>query len=313
MLANAPKVVVHPSAAKPILLVEDERVSMEFLATILRDAGYIVDEAIQGQAAWDKLSRNQNYAVIVTDRIMPQMDGMELSQKIKADARTRHIPIIMQTGATAPEEVAAGIQSGIYYYLTKPYQEEALLNIVKAAIRDRQQQELFFDRFDKQQDAMSTLTHGEFQLATLQEGQNVAFLIGSMFPKSEFAVSGLYELILNAIEHGNLNIGYEMKNQLVASLEWDREIDRRLQLPENKHKKVTVAFVQNDDALEVSITDQGAGFNWWPFLEIEPSRATQSNGRGIAKAKQLCFDALAYSNEGRTVTVRSKKQANNNA
>ena len=67
---------------------------------------------------------------------MPNMDGMELLGAIKAEARFRDIPVVMQTAASEPEEVLEGIKAGVYYYLTKPYEQEMLLGIVGSALRD---------------------------------------------------------------------------------------------------------------------------------------------------------------------------------
>src|SRR5262249_13472562 len=146
----------------------------------------------------------------------------------------------MQTGANSPEEVVEGIRAGVYYYLTKPYQEETLLNLVQAAIRERKNHELFEARLAKQREALGSFVKGEFHIRTLEEAQNIAFLLGSLFPRPELAASGLYELLLNAIEHGMLGIGYETKGKLLAAEDWDAEIARRLNLPENAVKKVRV-------------------------------------------------------------------------
>ncbi len=131
----------------------------------------------------------------------------------------------------------------------------------------------------------------------------MAFLLGSLLPQPELSVTGLYELLLNAVEHGNLGIGYTLKNQLLATGEWDAEVQRRLQLPENIAKHVIVSFVRHNSEIAITITDQGNGFDWRPFMELEPSRATLANGRGIAKANLLSFDSMAYRDNGRTVQI----------
>ena len=289
-----------------ILLVEDEPTNMLVLATYLRNAGYPVDEAEDGLKAWQQLNADTGYALVVTDRLMPHMDGLELFACMKKDARFQNIPVIMQTAASAQEQVVEGIKSGVYYYLTKPYQEETLLTLVKAAIRERQQHEAFEERVMKQRDGMSALRKGDFSIKTPDDAQSMAFLLGSLLPQTELAVSGLYELLVNAVEHGNLGIGYDLKNRLLNAGGLEKDIQRRLVLPENRDKHVTIAFVRDHDVIDITITDQGNGFDWRPFLEIEPSRATQANGRGIAKANLLSFDSLAYRDGGRTVQVTSR-------
>jgi len=292
-----------------ILLAEDETTGRRILAACLHRAGYKVDEAEDGKEAWERLQKQRDYALIVTDRRMPNMDGLELAKRVQADSGLCHIPILMQTSANAPEEVVEGIKAGVYYYLAKPYQEETLLSLVKAGIRERRQHEWFEARNSRQQEALGTFVRGEFRIHTPEEAQNVAFLLGSLFPRPDLAVLGLYELLLNAIEHGNLAIGYEEKAALLASSRWEEEIAKRLKLPEHASKHVMVQFAQDAKQLEVIICDQGAGFDWRPYLDIEPSRATDASGRGIAKANHLSFDQLTYQGKGNQVQVVTKLAA----
>lgn len=289
-----------------ILLVEDEPTNMAILSAYLKVAGYAVTEAIDGASAWDVLSRDTDFDVIVTDRRMPNMDGLELALQIKRTPNLKNIPIIMQTGATSQEEITEGVKAGVYYYLSKPYEEATLLAIVRSALNERQQKEIFDQKIGRQQNALDILKRGEFEIRTLDEAQNLALLLGGAFSRPELVVNGLYELLLNAIEHGNMQIGYEEKSRLVANDEWQTEVERRLALPENLNKKVNITFIKSNKDIEIVITDEGEGFDPAPFMEIEPSRATQSSGRGIAKANMLSFDQLQYDAKGNRVSVKGR-------
>lgn len=213
----------------------------------------------------------------------------------------------MQTGATAADEIADGIQAGVFYYLTKPYQEQALLSIVQSALQTHEQHDLFMENLTRQSDVISNMTQGVFNLRTPDEAQDLAFLLGSVFPRKELAVMGLHELLLNAVEHGLLEIGYELKTQLLLTRKWDQEIRKRLHDDAYQGKQITVQFQQNADEWTITITDPGNGFEWQNYLQIEPSRATKPNGRGIAKAHLLAFDQLNYNLEGNVVTVTSRR------
>lgn len=289
-----------------ILLVEDDRTSMDILSVYLERAGYDIDQAVDGQQAWEKLQGNHHYDLVVTDRLMPNMDGMELFLRIRGDAKLNHIPVIMETGANDPEEIREGIKAGVYYYLTKPYEEETLLTLVRSAIDESTQQEDFRQRLEREQNALGTFNKGEFQISTPEEVENLSFLLAGLFARPDRAVVGLYELLMNAIEHGNLGLGQETKATLIAANEWHSEITRRLALPENQDKKVRVTFEQNDGSVSITITDSGAGFNWRPYLEIEPSRATKGSGRGIAKANMLCFEHIEFKAPGNQVIIKDR-------
>jgi len=245
--------------------------------------------------------------LIITDRMMPKMDGLELCAKMKRDSNLHHLPVIMQTAAATPQNIAEGIQAGVYYYLTKPYQEQALLSLVRSALREHQQYRLFNDRFTKQNTMFDHFTKGSFKFSTPEQAQDLALLLGGVFPRPELAVTGMYEMMLNAVEHGMLEIGFEAKEKLLREKQWENEIEKRLSLPENNSKDVTVEFTQTPKQLQVTITDPGKGFDWQNYLTIEPARATKANGRGIAKANLLSFDKVSFNNNGNSVELISRR------
>lgn len=289
-----------------ILIAEDDPISRTILSAQLTQGGYKVEAVEDGLQAWKRLNETSDIALVVTDRRMPGLDGLALHARMQGDPALGSIPVIMQTSATAPEEVVEGIKSGVYYYLTKPYLEETLLTLVKTAIRERRQQERFESRINRQRQALGRFVRGEFEIRGLREAQNIAFLLGGIFPRPELAVPGLYELMLNAVEHGNLGIGYEEKGRLLASAGLKEEIRRRLELPENRDKYVHVEFIQNRHEIQVVVTDQGPGFDWRPYMEIEPGRAMRAHGRGIAKANQLSFDRVTFEGPGNRVQAVAK-------
>jgi CheY-like chemotaxis protein len=202
-----------PATAPRILLVEDEAAARALLSSYFKEAGYQVDEAADGAEAWSHLKKNRAYDLIVTDRLMPKLDGLELCARMKRDSGLHHIPVIMQTAATTPQNIAEGIQAGVYYYLTKPYQEQALLSLVRSALREHQQYQLFNERFTQQGTMLDHFSQGSFTFRTPEQAQDLALLLGGIFPRPELAVTGMYEMMLNAIEHGMLAIGFEAKER----------------------------------------------------------------------------------------------------
>jgi DNA-binding response OmpR family regulator len=74
------------------------------------------------------------FSAILLDRLMPQMDGIELLGKIKATLVLEQIPVIMVTATTDPASIQEGLDTGAYYYLIKPFEPKVLLSIVKAAV-----------------------------------------------------------------------------------------------------------------------------------------------------------------------------------
>ena len=86
-------------------------------------------------------------------------------------------------------------------------------------------------------------------------------LLSSACPEPRKIVVGLWELILNGIEHGNLGISYAEKSQLNQDNQWTAEIERRLSLSENKTKSVEILMNRDNRDIEFIIKDQGDGFD----------------------------------------------------
>ena len=111
-----------------ILLVEDNDELRHFLKNSL-NTDYRVEEAENGLVGWKKIERNMP-DFIITDLLMPEMDGLELTQKVKDDSRTSHIPIILLTAVTDIESKVTGMKIGVDDYITKPFNGTELLKAV---------------------------------------------------------------------------------------------------------------------------------------------------------------------------------------
>jgi two-component system, cell cycle response regulator len=121
------------------------------------------------------------------------------------------------------------------------------------------------------------------------------------FPKPEQFVTGIYELLLNAIEHGNLGIGFEAKTELVRQGKWKEEIVRRLTMPEYSDKEVEIKLSYDEHECRLTIADQGKGFAWKDYVgRMEDSR--QPNGRGLWIAFNTKFDRIMFNSTGNEVT-----------
>ncbi|MEI7818154.1 MAG: response regulator, partial [Desulfuromonadales bacterium] len=120
-----------------ILAVDDEPYALCLISEILKNESCVVETAANASIAWEKLNapeRQFNFAIL--DRMMPGIDGIELLRMIKADSRLKTMPVVIQSGASSPEQIAEGIEAGAFYYLTKPYVPKALQAIVRAIMAD---------------------------------------------------------------------------------------------------------------------------------------------------------------------------------
>jgi CheY-like chemotaxis protein len=210
-----------------VLVVEDGALDRKLLALHLGRAGYDPRFAADGLEAWELIA-TQRFDVVLLDRSIPNLDGIALLQRIKAAPRSRMLPVILQTAAVAPEEIREGIRAGAYYYLTKPYDPEMLVEIVQAAANDYAEYREVQSRLRQGLQTLRLLERATFTIRTIDDAKAVGAILANVCPDPFSAVIGLTELLLNAVEHGNLGITYEEKSLLKKNEEWEAEIARRL-------------------------------------------------------------------------------------
>ncbi len=287
-----------------ILVVDDEPINLMIIREYLEGPQFDLDLVESANIAWQRLeTAAPAYDLVILDRMMPGMTGIELLRLMKADPRFGAIPVIMQTAATSPEQVREGIEAGAYYYLAKPYEPETLLAIVRAAITDIESRETARSRSRAHVQAMELLDHAEFRFRALGEIGPLIEVLASLCPMPDLAAGGLTELLVNAVEHGNLGITYNEKRHLRLADGWEAEVARRFAVAENAARQVRVSVRRHADRLAFTVQDEGAGFDWQHYLDFDPERAADPNGRGIAMARMVSFSTLEYRGNGNTVVA----------
>lgn len=285
-----------------ILVVDDELLNIKLIVQILQKEDYKISVAMNGEEAWDLLQKSPlAFDAVLLDRMMPDIEGLEVLRRMKEHDELKSIPVIFQTAMTQEDEILEGIQAGAYYYLTKPYRKERLLAVVKTAVADHIQYKTLQEEAHHTVDALNLLVKGDFTIQRLDEVDNLATLLAKMCPEPDKVVLGLWELLINAVEHGNLGITYEEKSELLQLNIWREEIDRRTRMPEYSGKKVLIHFEKTPEEIIFLIEDMGPGFDWKPFLEFSPDRVFDSHGRGIAIAGNYSFLHIEYLGNGNKV------------
>jgi CheY-like chemotaxis protein len=291
------------SSQVPVLLiVDDTEVNQILIAEFLTGNNYAMEIASSGEEAWEMLqAAPDKYDAVLLDRMMPGIDGMEVLHRIKKDARLKLLPVILQTAVCFPEQVAEGLSAGAYYYLTKPYDRDVMRAVVATALRDRAARIAELNDVESVILALSKLNEAHFSFSTLDGARQIAGLISALCPARDAANMGLMELMLNAIEHGNLGITYDEKTTLIAEDRLQEEVRRRCALPEHAGKVATINFRREDKKLLFTIQDAGKGFDWMPFLEMSMARVMDNHGRGIAMSRMVSFTSLEYRGNGNCV------------
>lgn len=299
---------------KPLVLaVDDSRTQRALIGEKLAQHGYDFIEAENGALGLEIIeARAAELDAIILDREMPVLDGMALIRKLKSTPRLRRLPVVMLTGLDRPEQVSEGIAAGVFYYLTKPLQDGVFEAVLSAAVTESRRGRALGQELQKHRTAFAMLGEVAFTLRTLEQAEDTASFLANAYPRPERVVNGLAELLINAVEHGNLELGHIRKAELLASGGYQAELARRMAQPEYAGRLVQARFVRAGGVLQVTITDQGKGFDWQRWLRFDPSHAEARNGRGIAQAHLIGFDALVYNQAGNSATASIRADSNDN-
>ena len=131
---NIPTHAISKPDGLKILIVDDDPVAIEMLDYFLREAGYIVERATNGQEAIDKM-RLFSPRIIISDVDMPEMNGIEFCRAIRERQSSQYIYIILLTCHRESESVLLGLEAGADDYLIKPFHQEELLLRLKGGRR----------------------------------------------------------------------------------------------------------------------------------------------------------------------------------
>src|SRR5713226_8726089 len=135
--------IMGPSRAHPfespvkILIAEDSATQAARLRYLLEQQGYEVGVAANGRQALEMAPHFQP-ALIISDVVMPEMDGYELSTAMKLDSNLRDIPVILVTTMSDPQDVIRGLECGADNFVLKPFDEHYLLSRVRYVILNRE-------------------------------------------------------------------------------------------------------------------------------------------------------------------------------
>ena len=120
-----------------ILIVDDDPHAVEILTRMLTREGYECSSASGGKAALEVLAQ-QPTDVILLDVMMPEMDGLQVCERLRADHQLREIPVILLTAKDDMETRSRGMTLGVSEYLTKPVNKRELFTRIEAQVHARE-------------------------------------------------------------------------------------------------------------------------------------------------------------------------------
>lgn len=285
-----------------ILIVEDDLASLSFLEMILKKEGFDYRTAENGRLGYHIFKEYQP-DIVLTDVNMDEMSGLELLEKVKRE-RAETI-VILLTAYTSEENVMSAMRYGANNYFKKPVLKNTFLSVLRKYANIIQMQ-----NYDKE--IVSFQVKHTFNLQFPSNIDLIPSIVnylvketsGILSPSIQLDVRlGLSELLINAVEHGNMEISFEDKEQAIQDDTLQDLYNSRMKNEIFSKRVVDVKYSMDGKSCEWTITDQGCGFD---FLKI-PDPVTEDgllrmHGRGIFICR-FQFDKMEYIETGNIVKV----------
>ncbi len=292
---------------KSILVIDDEKSIRDMLRAGLTRYGYNFHDAADGTKGIEVYKRTRP-DIVLTDVKMPEMSGLEVTRALKEIEY--NADIVIMTGYGSEELVIEALRSGATNYIKKPISLNELFTILDGIILNR-------ERRRKSEIIKDFVVFEKKKLVIDNDISHIWGVINQILFNIPNEVSdtalegmrlGLYEIILNAIEHGNLGILYEEKSEAIQNNTYLTLLESRSSQVDRKQKRVFIDCNIDHMELSVEIRDQGKGCDFHEFAEPENrEEILRAHGRGIFLAS-LYFDRLEYEEPGNTVTISKRFQ-----
>jgi len=291
-----------------ILIVDDSGIDRRLAGKPLESSGYQVQYAENGRQALDIIA-TMSLDAVVTDMVMPEVDGLELVKQIKL--KFRSLPVIVMTAHGSEEIAVKALQIGAASYVPKKNisrdLETTLHSVLSVSSAKRAEQaildsltsvEMHFELKNETAAIRPLIAHMQAQLRQMQVCDDNDIVRVS---------TALQEALVNAIEHGNLEIDSALREHRDGS--YGKLVKQRAAEEPYCQRRVRIQTRMSRDAAEWVICDEGPGYN--PDLlpdPRDPANLQKVSGRGLLLIRtfmdEVSFNATA--NEIRMVKRRAK-------
>jgi len=151
-----------------VLIADDDRLQRRLLESTLSAWGYDVSCVDNGMRAWELLQGESQFSVLITDWVMPELDGVALCHRLRMQPRASYLPVILITSREGAEDMAEALNSGADAFLKKPFDPGQLLAQIRVAERILKLEELRAEQLRELRIANNRLESGLAAAATVQ-------------------------------------------------------------------------------------------------------------------------------------------------
>lgn len=289
-----------------VLIIHNHGVYSLRVISALENKNYVFREVVGLNNAFDLLIKeNMDIHIIIVNYKYVAGDVDFLKMLAKND-RLRDVPLILHIHEKEHENIKAFKHTSSYQWLQKPFEDHTLLTMVQSAENEYIHRRALRREIHSHQSVIGTITRGTFRIKTIEQAEALTTILSMSCPEPDRIAFGLFEMLVNSIEHGNLEIGNDEKWRLMANNLHRNEINMRLVMPEYKDRYVEITFERESDLVSFKIEDQGSGFDFANYRDKDFTANQTPHGRGIALARATSFDYLEFLGNGNKVLAITK-------
>jgi len=290
---------------KDILVIDDEDSIRKVLSIALQEKGYNIFEATNGREGLE-VFKQKRPEIVITDVKMPEMSGLEVTREIKKI--NDDVDVIIVTGYGSEDLVIESLRVGASNFIKKPILLTELFKIIEDIALKRESKK----RLEVAKDVViyekKKCIFGNDIKKIWSVVNQILFNISPFFekPTYEGLRIGLYEIIINAIEHGNLGITYDDKNEALNSNTYMDLLEERIKKAEEEGKKVEITSTFENNIFEIEVKDDGNGFDYKNIPSPnDPDKLLEAHGRGVFLTS-IYYDEVKYLDPGNKVILKKQ-------
>jgi len=287
---------------KKILIIDDEKPVRDVLNIALSEEGYESFQAPSGEQGI-KLFKSSEPDIVITDVMMPGIDGIEVTKRMRA--HRDDIDVVVMSGFGTEELVVNALRAGASNYIKKPIIFDELFKILDDIIFKRENRKRYEISREIVESEQKSIVIGNDVSRVWGAVNQILFNAQAMTDSMalEGMCIGLYELLINAIEHGNLGISFQDKSDALENNTYIELFHNRMQQADAEGKVVRVESGYSPSSITIEIRDQGDGFDLNNLPDMKDAASILlDHGRGILLAN-LFYDSVDYDEPGNCVKV----------
>ena len=285
--------------------MDDQEALRTLLARLLEREGFDPVPAEDGEQAIARY-KSESPLVVVSDIMMPKMDGLSLLNEIRRI--DRNATVILMTGQGNEDVLLKALRGGATNFFKKPFAVRELIEEIRKVVEFRLEaaRSSLFSPLLVEETKTFVMPRADSPFFPIIN--QITLQLPCILPSEDILnlKIGIEEVITNAIEHGNLGISFDEKSKAIQEGRLPDLIALKGRESDAAGRSVRITSRLSPERFEITVHDDGRGFDWRNLPAVEPENLLAFNGRGLFLTK-IYFDEVSFNDSGNEVTLRKNR------